>query len=230
MKSNDWESSATLAMWQGDVTAALAQVIHKEVGVMNRALYWYNLMHDITQTLSAEWVALSPFAGREIWEAMCVAYAYQLQQAGDVHKAVRYHSVPTGGWVGGTRRCLIPAHIPQALFFLTCHRVKDAVKVYSGVEMFGEAILLAKARLGAEVQPLLAFTQYSLFTTSIPNQDPLIRELYLEWVEWCERRAMYEQVAKWYSPCPSVDLFSSLIQHPPPPTHTHKLPGSRGCG
>jgi hypothetical protein len=44
------------------------------------------MMH---QGLSAMWVALSPLAGRDVWEAMCVAYAYQLQQAGDVHKAVR---------------------------------------------------------------------------------------------------------------------------------------------
>ncbi len=45
--------------------------------------------HFATQGLSAMWVALSPLAGRDVWEAMCAAYAYQLQQAGDVHKAVR---------------------------------------------------------------------------------------------------------------------------------------------
>jgi hypothetical protein len=38
------------------------------------------------------------------------------------------------------------------LFFLTCHRVRDAVKVYTEAEMYREAILLAKTRLEVDVR------------------------------------------------------------------------------
>ncbi len=149
------------------------------------------------------WVALSPLAGRDVWEAMCVAYAYQLQQAGDVHKAVRANistalaalSTPLITRSGSFNFIIVR----QVLFFLTCHRVADAVKVYTEAEMFREAILLAKTRLEANVRRRILVESFSLLLillTVLP-QDPLIRELYLEWAEWCERRAMYEQVAKW---------------------------------
>jgi hypothetical protein len=87
------------------------------------------------------------------------------------------------------------------LFFLTCHRVADAVKVYTEAEMFREAILLAKTRLESNVRRTLVESVLDLrlrLRLTFLHQDPLIRELYLEWAEWCERRAMYEQVAKWY--------------------------------
>ncbi len=98
--------------------------------------------------------------------------------------------------------------VRQVLFFLTCHRVADAVKVYTEAEMFREAILLAKTRLEANVRrrtlvDFVTLLLHLLLLTFLP-QDPLIRELYLEWAEWCERRAMYEQVAKW---CVSLVTF-----------------------
>jgi hypothetical protein len=76
------------------VGAALRQTVQKDVRTPQACVSCDREGTDKpirfpTQGLSAMWVALSPLAGRDVWEAMCVAYAYQLQQAGDVHKAVR---------------------------------------------------------------------------------------------------------------------------------------------
>ncbi len=71
---------------------------------------------------------------------------------------------------------LLP-HPLQVLFYLACQRVREAVRAYLQAEMFREAILLAKSRLVPE--------------------DPMIEELYYSWAEWCEKKIMYEQAAKW---------------------------------
>ncbi len=56
--------------------------------------------------------------------------------------------------------------VRQVLFFLTCHRVADAVKVYTEAEMFREAILLAKTRLEANVRRRTMTSLLFLFSSS----------------------------------------------------------------
>lgn len=103
------------------------------------------------QTIDPNWLSLSPLAGMEVWRAMTKYQAYQLAEKGEYHQSV--------------------------LHYLAVNCVYEAIEVYKKVEMFKEAITLAKIRL--------------------PPQDPILSTLYITWGQKLEQSLNHDKAAKW---------------------------------
>ena len=97
----DYGSAACLAMWAGDTGKALEIVIRDG-------------------KLDASWLALAPAAGIGVWRALSHLYALQLQDSGDVHRAVMHH--------------------------LSINDVAAAITAYRTVGYYEDAVLLARCR------------------------------------------------------------------------------------
>ena len=99
--------------------------------------------------LSPHLVALSASAGYDVYLQLCQLYAVQLEKEGDHHTAV--------------------------LYLLNTGDVSGAIRLYLRHSLYGEAMILARARLMKE--------------------DRMVTEVYLAWAEWSSNTAEREEKA-----------------------------------
>ncbi|XP_053399556.1 gem-associated protein 5-like [Mercenaria mercenaria] len=114
----------------------------------------------------SDWlVAMAPMASFDTWTSVCEDYAVQLESDGQYHKAASY--------------------------FLACHKVYEAIRLFKRHKLFKEAIALAKARLS----PL----------------DPALEELYTLWAQQLTKDGNYEQAAKCHLAMKQVQDAAKLL-------------------
>ncbi|XP_028403768.1 gem-associated protein 5-like [Dendronephthya gigantea] len=112
----------------------------------------------------SDWlVAISHLAGEQARLAVTEAFAEQLVSQGNFHRA--------------------------ALYYLSCHKVYEAIYMFKTAGMYREAIALAKVRL-------------------LPS-DPLLLDLYSSWGRKLESEHTLEQASKCYLAC---DLHDDAIR------------------
>ncbi|KAL4230770.1 Gem-associated protein 5 [Mactra antiquata] len=114
----------------------------------------------------SDWlVAMAPMASYDTWTSVCEDYALQLEADGQYHKAASY--------------------------FIACHKVYEAIRLFKRHKLFKEAIALAKARLS----PL----------------DPALEELYTLWAQQLTKDGNYEQAAKCHLAMKQVQDAAKLL-------------------
>nr|XP_006819751.1 PREDICTED: gem-associated protein 5-like [Saccoglossus kowalevskii] len=97
-------------------------------------------------------VSMAPLGGQNLWIQSCECYAKQLCSQEQYMKAVSY--------------------------YLSAHKVYDAINVLKEHKLYKEAVALSKVRLSPK--------------------DPVLLELYWEWAAHLESDGNYEQAAKCY--------------------------------